>query len=363
MKILFIANAACIHPVRFAQYFADRKYDVHFITYVPPEELLSNVKIHILPSFFSNIFLDFFPRQFIIHSIIKIVDPDVIHAVYISKFGWHIIPIRKKPIFLTALGSDILLTPYKNPIYYIFTKLALQKADIIYAVSKHIQQKIISEYQIPEYVVKYLPIGIDTSIFYNEKLELPLSTPIIRLFSNRGFRAEYDPITIIDAVGIVFKEYPHITLTLKGHASERKQCEDYVFQNGYDSFIQFLERTDYACVINDYKSADIFISAAISDGTPVSMIEAMACGLVCVMSDVGGVSEWIIDEYNGLLFPPKRPDILAQKIKFLIDNPEKRQIMRENAQKTILCRGNWTNLMKQIENDYHNIQRVTEIAQ
>ncbi len=268
----------------------------------------------------------------------------------------------EKNRFLTALGSDILLTPYKNPIYYIFTKLALRKADIIYAVSKHIKRKITSEYQIPEYIVKYLPIGVNTSVFYNDKFELPQSNAIIRLFSNRGFRIEYDPITIIDAVAMVYKKYPHITLTLKGHASERKQCEDYVYLNGYESFIQFLERTDYSCVVNDYKNADIFISSAISDGTPVSMIEAMACGLVCVMSDVGGVPEWINDGYNGLLFPPKRPDILAQKIKFLIDNPDKRQIMGENAQRTIQYRGNWTSLMKQIENDYHNMQRFAKKA-
>ncbi len=352
MNILFIANAASIHTIRFVEYFVQKKYEVHLISYLPPDAPIPGVILHILPSLFSNIFLDFFPRQLYIQKIIARVQPDLIHAMYVSKFGWHLVPIRKIPTLLTALGDDILILPHTGLIYFLYTKLALKKADIIYAVSEHIRQAIITEYNIPENTVKNLPIGVDLSVFYPGIVKSPANSHQIRIFSNRGFRHEYDPKTIIDAVASVHASYPDSMLFLKGGGPERQAFEEYVFLQGFDSFIHFLDRTDYSSVADDYRKTDIFISAAISDGTPVSMLEAMACGVACVMTDVGGVPEWIRDGHNGLVFPPKRPDILADKIRFLLDNPDERVKLGNNAQKTIEFRGDWARLMRELEDDY-----------
>lgn len=358
MKIVFIANAVSIHTIRFVEYFAQLNYTVHLISYIPPETPIPGVILHILPSFFSNIYLDFFPRQIYIHKIIHQVKPDLVHAMYVSKFGWHLVPIRGIPLVLTALGDDILILPHNGLIFFLYTKLALKKADLIYAVSEHIRQAIITEYKILPDKVKNLPIGVDTTLFHPGPGDSSIRPHPIRIFSNRGFRHEYDPKTIIDAVGIVHTTYPDIEVTLKGGGCERKFFEEYVSEKGFDSFIHFLDRTDYSCVADDYRNADIFVSAAISDGTPVSMLEAMASGIACIMTDVGGVPEWIRDGFNGLLFPSKKPDILAKKVIFLIENPDERKKLGNNAQKTIEFRGDWGRIMKEMEDDYNTLHQT-----
>lgn len=357
MKILFIANAVSIHTIRFVEYFASMGDDVHLISYLPPKIPVPGITLHIPPSPFSSIYFDFLPRQFWINRCIRKIRPDIVHAMYVSKFGWHLIPVRGVKTVLTALGDDILILPHKGLHFYLATKLAVQRADRIYAVSEHIRQTILSDYHVPPEKVQTMAIGVDNSLFY------PASDPPgpkgdIHLFSNRGFRPEYNPGTIIDAVALVHQTHPQVRLSLKGDDPERAACEDYVREKGYDSFIFFLDKTPYHLVPDDYRRADIFISAARSDGTPVSMLEAMACRTACIMTDVGGVPEWIQDGYNGLLYPPKSYGILADKIRFLIDNPRIRDELGDHAHQTIQDRGDWNRLMAGLRDDYKTLYQT-----
>ena len=72
---------------------------------------------------------------------------------------------------------------------------------------------------------------------------------------------------------------------------------------GLSEVVTFRKKTDYSEVPNDYRDADIFITTSISDGTPVSLLEAMASGLPCIATSVGGIPEWIEDKRSGLLIP------------------------------------------------------------
>ncbi len=357
MKILFIANAVSIHTIRFVEYFASQGDDVHLISYLPWKTPVPGVTLHIPPSPFSNIYLDFLPRQIWIHRCLKKIRPDIVHALYVSKFGWHLILLRGVKKVLTALGDDILILPHKGRHFFLATRFAVERADRIYAVSEHIRQIILSDYQIPPEKVETMAIGVDTSLFYPAPVPRKPSSEI-RLFSNRGFRPEYNPGTIIDAVALVHETHPQVRLYLKGDGPERVPFEDYVSEKGYDSFIFFLDKTPYHLVPRDYQRADIFISAARSDGTPVSMLEAMACGTACIMTDVGGIPEWIKDGYNGLLYPPKRPGILADTIRFLIDNPDIRDELGDHAHQTIQDRGDWNRLMARLRDDYKTLYQT-----
>lgn len=355
MKILIIANASSIHTTRWVDFFIKAGHVVHLISYIKLEKSIEGLYFHKLPNFFSNLYLDSFIWQVHIHIIILKIKPELIHAIYVSKFGWQIIPVIKRPIIISGLGHDILVLPKTNFVFYILTKLALKKADAIYAVSKHIKNVIISSFYIPSEKIRYFPLGVNINRFFPKSMQEEKSSHVIIIFSNRGLRDEYDPITIIDAITILSKQCSEIMVFLKGNGPERENVVNYVKQKGMEFLIQFRDRTEYSQVPDDYRNADIFISAAKSDGTPVSMLEAMASGLACIMTNVGGVPEWIQDGYNGLLFPPGRSDILAEKILFLINNPDERVRMGREARKTVVERGDWNTLMKVVEEDYYTL--------
>ncbi len=99
-------------------------------------------------------------------------------------------------------------------------------------------------------------------------------------------------------------------------------------------------------------TADIFVTTSQSDGTPVSILEAMASGLPCIATNVGGIPEWIEDKKNGLLISPRSPEQLAEKILFLAQDPQFCSDLGNAAREKIKKDGQWNILMAQAEKDY-----------
>ena len=83
----------------------------------------------------------------------------------------------------------------------------------------------------------------------------------------------------------------------------------------------------------------MFVSPSTSDGTPNSMLEAMACGSIPVMSNLDSIREWVRDGENGLLFDPDSPDELLECLKKVLggefDSPvaqtENRRLIEEKV--------------------------------
>ena len=76
--------------------------------------------------------------------------------------------------------------------------------------------------------------------------------------------------------------------------------------------------------------ADLYISASHVDGSSVSLMEALACGLPCVVSDIPANKEWVTDGVNGWIFPDGDVDALAE---IILKAVEKRESLAQNQQK------------------------------
>ena len=124
---------------------------------------------------------------------------------------------------------------------------------------------------------------------------------------------------------------------------------------GVNQYIDFMDWIDFENMPSYLNSCDIYVSTALSDGTPVSMLEAMACARPCIITDVGGVSEWIEDDVTGLLIKPEQPEELADKIIELANNIEKRTIIGNNARNLVVKITNKSTIMSDVELDYTNL--------
>ncbi len=83
------------------------------------------------------------------------------------------------------------------------------------------------------------------------------------------------------------------------------------------------------------KAFDIYISSSVKEGFPYSILEAMSAKLPIIATSVGGVPEMIFDQKNGLLIEAKNYKILAEKIRYLIDNQPIAQKFGEQAEKDV----------------------------
>ena len=100
------------------------------------------------------------------------------------------------------------------------------------------------------------------------------------------------------------------------------------------------------------KAFDIFVLPSIKEGLPYAILEAMAAGLPIVATNVGGISEMITDNESGLLVPPKNPEALAEALKKLIDAPELRARLGQNAAATAAAKFSLKEMLKKTRQIY-----------
>ncbi|MDD1669672.1 MAG: glycosyltransferase, partial [Methanomicrobiales archaeon] len=294
MRLCFIADGRSIHTQRWAEHFG-RHHEVHLVTYDPMGRSVPGVTEHVVPSPFRNLYLGFWPRHLRIGRLIREIDPDLVHAQFITKYGFHLPLGGKWPTVVSAWGDDILILPPGSLPIRVFTKRVLAKADLVYAVSQDLRRHILDDFGISPEKVRYLPIGIDTAVFSPGGEQRKEHAGPLVIFSNRGFYPVYDTRTLLSGFALALKENPGLTLVLKGDGPELQEMKGLAASMNLIGAVAFKERSSYTDVPGDLWSADTFVSTATSDGTPVSVLEAMSTGLPCIATRVGGVPEWILD--------------------------------------------------------------------
>lgn len=87
-----------------------------------------------------------------------------------------------------------------------------------------------------------------------------------------------------------------------------------------------------------YQAADVFVLPSLYEGASNALLEAMACGLACVATDVGGNREVVAHGRSGLLAPPGDPGALAAALRFLFDDPGQRRALGRAAREVVCAR-------------------------
>ena len=123
-----------------------------------------------------------------------------------------------------------------------------------------------------------------------------------------------------------------------------------VKEKGIEDKIRFLEYLDEENLIKEYRSSDVFINPSLNEGMPNAVLEAMACALPCVVTDVEGNNELIKDGVNGLVVEAKNPQALSDALKKLIDNSALRKDMGERGRGIAVNNFTWNKTAKNIIN-------------
>ncbi len=135
--------------------------------------------------------------------------------------------------------------------------------------------------------------------------------------------------TLIDAIPQVVLQHPHARFFIVGDGPLKAQLLEQATQRGIADKLFFLgERNDVAALLAAF---DVFVLPSVSEGMPITILEAMAAGKPTVATDVGGVGEMIEDQVSGLLVPPRAPQALAAALAALVGDAPRRTQMGEVA--------------------------------
>jgi glycosyltransferase involved in cell wall biosynthesis len=159
---------------------------------------------------------------------------------------------------------------------------------------------------------------------------------------------------LIDIAPSLINNDKTVRVVIGGSGPLEKELKEKTIQMKLTESVFFPGRIPWDEVPNFLAASDIFVLpsqrdlAGNLDGLPTVLLEAMACGLPCVASDVGGVG-LVINNKNGFLIQPSNTDLLLSKLQELIRNNNLRQNMSAAARNAIVSDFNWENVAKQLD--------------
>lgn len=138
------------------------------------------------------------------------------------------------------------------------------------------------------------------------------------------------------AAGRLAKDQRGLKVLFAGEGAKRTDTEVLIRELGIESSFRFLGvRSDVPDLL---QAADAFVLPSSVEGSPISLLEAMASGLPCVCSKVGGIPDVIASGINGMLFEAGSVDDFVAACTELIRDPERRRMMGASARATVLAR-------------------------
>jgi glycosyltransferase involved in cell wall biosynthesis len=174
-----------------------------------------------------------------------------------------------------------------------------------------------------EEAVREVPFGVDADLFSGQsgpgdlREDLRLGSRSRVVFSPRGTGKRYGAPELVRAFSIILDGHPDAVLFFRdssGSAEDTKRVRELAEGLEVEDRVRFAPAVDHQAMPTSYAVADVVVSLASPDSSPVSILEAMACGRVVVAGDVPGVREWIRNGENGFLVDPENPASIAAGI-------------------------------------------------
>lgn len=351
MRILMVADAVSMHTRRWVEALVSRGHDVHVASFRYLE--LEGATFHQLP----NAGLKkagYFLAVPALWQLARRIYPDVVHAQYVTSYGFLAAMAGLRPLVVTAWGTDVLVSPWESRIYKYFAKFALIKADIVTTVAEHMNRSV-EALGIPSSKIQTMPFGVDTEQFvFRQRSFSKLDRPW-RIISTRNFESVYDIRSLIAAADLLHKKGLAFHLTLVGDGSLTSELQKFADQKGLTHKITFAGRVDHRMLPKLLAEADIFVTPAHSDGNNISLNEAMSVGCFPIATNIPANAQWLRDGENGYLYPAGDETALAGLLSRAIANPHVMERAVSDNRNIIEERANWKHCVTHMENLFRNL--------
>ena len=280
----------------------------------------------------------------VIFKLIKLIKENKIKLIHTHLFdtdlcGFLATRWAKVPIMIISIHSIFFLKKKKHALRYKIISLFI---DRFLPVSDSLAQHFISWARINPNKVTAVSNGIDMSEFNKPKhtnrlnelrksLGIPVATPILgtvaRLEPRKGHRY------LLEAVAQISKDYPDLTVLLVGDGELKSDLRNLVKELNISSNVIFAGSQENIPEI--LSLLDLFVLPTLEEGFSIAILEAMACGLPVIATNVGGVPELVKDKETGLLVASRSPLALASAMTMLLGNKEYAVALGEAGKKRV----------------------------
>lgn len=342
--MLILAGRHVIHTVKWVNEFSKRGHEVHLVTLHRGglDPLNETVRTHFLPypppfGYYLNV-----PH---LRRLLRQIEPDVVNAHYASGYGTLARLSRCRPLVLSVWGSDVFEFPYRSWISRRIIQKNLAWADCI-ASTSHAMSKQVDLLLPTRRPVEVVPFGVDCSRFVPGP---PRGGSELRIGTVKTLSEPYGIDTLIRAFALVVQKGLRAKLVIAGSGPQAESLKALAHSLGIADTVEFLGRVPNADVPNVLRSLDVFVALSNRESFGVAVLEASACGLPVVVSNVGGLPEVVRDGITGFVVPPNDPQAAADRILQLALDDTLRSTLGLNGRKFVVEHYEWNVCSERME--------------
>lgn len=372
MRICYLSFVLNIHDYRFLTALMKRNHDVYLISYLSKKRYsevpkmikdIKGLKIIHKKFNFTMKYKFFFPLMVLdFRNLVKKIKPEILHTGYVLNDGIVGAFSGFHPVLLMPYGSDILIEPERSLLRKMIIKYAIQKADMITCDCETVKNKIIQMTGFEGNKIVTFPWGIELDKFYpdpresvriREKLEWNDKKILIM---NRAFEPVYGIQYFIEALPEILSEEPTTRVILIGSGILENQIRSLVSELRLGNVIKFIGQIPIEEMPDYLNAADVYVSTSLSDGTSLSLLEAMACALPVVVTEIPSNKEWVINGQNGFLVAPKNPSEVSKRVLTLLKNSNFREEMGQKNLAIAKDKADWDKNVDKLEVIYKSLR-------
>jgi glycosyltransferase involved in cell wall biosynthesis len=306
-------------------------------------------------------------RALIVALIIRALRPSVVFGNWITRSsGLYCALAGFHPLIVAAWGSDVLIEAKKSRILRTLGKFTVRAADAV-IVDSEVKRRAVLDLDCTPSKIYSFPWGIDLDKFRPKKLERAVrhkhrfrKNRIV--VSTRMHFPIYGVEYFIRAIPVVLSEMQDVEFLVAGDGPLHEYYTSLARKLGIEQHVRFTGAIPNDLMPDLLNEADVYVSASLSDGASASLMEALACGLPVVVTKIPGNKEWVRNEENGLLVPPRDSEALARQITRILRDEQLMSDMREANLKVARERADWRENSLMLENCVSKLASMAGIS-
>jgi glycogen synthase len=287
---------------------------------------------------------------------------DVVHAQYAYPNGLAALRAARAaglPAVVSVQGGDGHWVGTCCDTHRDLVRAVFAAAPALLIGSPSFAAEVCARHDVPPERFTLVPGATDVERFTRawqvEQATAPVSDPAVLLYHGRVDRRK-GVLDLLEAVRLLLDDGVRVRLLVSGIGPDTDAVAVRVGELGLDAHVEVLGAVDYERAHEVYRRGEVFVSPTYAEGFSNTVLEAMASGLPVVSTDVVGVRDCVRPDENGVLVPPADPPALAAGIRRVLDDPDLRKRIAEQAHDDVHRLWSWPVVAGRITDVYDGLR-------